>query len=74
MAHVLAQLRNVEFSVIKNLLKEHAPMHAQEGMYLEHIWKNTDDPKEILFLFKTDNLAHARQYVKNHPVRDWWHV
>lgn len=43
MPYVLAKLKGVKFEDIKKLLKEHAPMHAKEGMYLKHIWQNADD-------------------------------
>jgi hypothetical protein len=60
MPHVLCRLRNVEFSLIKNMLKEHAQEHAKDGLYMEHLWQNADDPREAVFLFKADNLERAR--------------
>ena len=39
-------------------------MHAKEGMYLEHIWQNSDNSNEILFLFRTEDLSHAKQFIK----------
>ena len=64
MPHILAKLRGVKFENIKKLLQEHAPMHAKEGLYLEHIWQNADDKNEVLFLFQTKDLHHARQYIQ----------
>lgn len=63
MPHILAKLKSVKFEDIKKSLKEHAPMHAKGGMYLEHIWENADDSNEVLFLFKADDLNHARQFI-----------
>ena len=63
MPHILAKLKGVKFEDIRNLLKEHAPMHAKEGMYLEHIWQNADDKNEVLFFFQVDDLNHARKFV-----------
>ena len=64
MPHILAKLKGVKFEDIKNLLKEHAPQHDKEGLYLEHIWQNADDQNEVLFLFKANDLSHARQYIQ----------
>lgn len=63
MPHILAKLRGVKFEDIKKLLKEHTPMHAKEGMYLEHIWQNADNSNEVLFLFRVDDMSHARQFI-----------
>ena len=64
MSHVLAKLRGVKFEEIRNLLKEHAQMHAKEGMYLEHIWQNADDKNEVLFLFRVNDLSHTRKFIE----------
>lgn len=63
MPHILTKLKGAKFEDIKKLLKEHAPMHAKEGMYLEYIWQNADDSNEVLFLFKVNELSHARQFI-----------
>ena len=64
MPHILAKLKGVKFEDIKKLLKEHAPMHAKEGVHLEHIWQNADDKNKFLFLFRADDLNHARKFVE----------
>ncbi len=62
MAHVLCKLKKVNVDVVRKMLKDHAPIHAKDGMFLEHVWKNAD-ADEVLFLFRTDNLAHAKKTV-----------
>jgi hypothetical protein len=63
MAHVLARLRRVKAEVIKQILTADASKHAEEGLFLEHLWQNVparltstvkaggDDPDEVVFLF-----------------------
>jgi hypothetical protein len=63
--YLLCRLKNVEFSLIKALLHEHAPEHAKDGLYMEHLWQNADDPREAIFLFRTDNLEHARKVTEH---------
>lgn len=64
MAHILSRLRNVKFDVIKDLLTEHAPIHAQYGLYMEQIWQNADDADEVIFLFRTDDLGKAKAFIQ----------
>jgi hypothetical protein len=63
MAHVLARLRNVKLEIIKEILIKDAAEHAKEGLFLEHFWQNTDDQNEVLFLFRTTDLNHAKQFI-----------
>ncbi|WP_437673023.1 hypothetical protein [Sorangium sp. So ce131] len=63
MAHILARLSGVKFADVKQQLEGDAPGHAEQGMYLEHLWSNADDPNEILFLFRVDDLNHCKQLV-----------
>jgi hypothetical protein len=61
MAHVLAKLTGAKFTDVKRQLETDAAAHAEQGMYLEHLWENADDPEEILFLFRVDDLNHCKQ-------------
>jgi len=64
MAHILARLRRVKAEDIKAVLKADAARHAEQGLYLEHLWQNVDDPEEVLFLFRTDDLRQAKRFVE----------
>jgi hypothetical protein len=36
-------------------------------MYFEQLWQNADDPREAIFLFRVDDLEHARMVTdRNH--------
>lgn len=60
---MLAKLRNVKFDDIQQVLTKDAPQHAQEGLHLEHLWENVDDSNEILFLFRVDDINHAKAFI-----------
>ena len=49
---------------VKNMLKADTSKHAQQGLILRHIWRNTDDPDEILFIFTTPDLNRARKFIE----------
>ena len=64
MDHILARIKGAKMDDIKGALKADAPMHAEQGMVLRHVWRNADDPNEILFIFTTLDLARARKFIE----------
>lgn len=64
MAHVLAKLRGAKVDDVRRQLTKDAPAHAEQGMYLERLWGNDDDPDEVLFLFRVDDLGRCRDRMK----------
>jgi len=69
MGHVLARLHGVQRDIIGGILHTDAPDHAAHGLYLEHLWQNADDPDEVVFLFRADDLAHAKTYIEGLHTR-----
>ncbi|AGP34516.1 hypothetical protein BE04_14725 [Sorangium cellulosum] len=63
MAHVLARLTGATLEDVKQQLAADAASHAEQGMHLEHIWTNDDDPGDILFLLRVDDLSHCKQLI-----------
>ena len=61
MPHVLAKLTGAAFSDVWKQLQQDAATHAEWGMYLEHLWKNSDNADEVLFLFRVDDLERCKQ-------------
>ena len=49
---------------IKSMLKADTSKHADQGLILRHIWRNADDPDEILFIFTTADLNRARKFIE----------
>jgi hypothetical protein len=64
MAHVLAKLTGATLADVKRQLETDADEHAQQGMYLEHLWQNAEEPAEVLFLFQVKDLAHCQQRIR----------
>jgi hypothetical protein len=64
MDHVLARIRGANMKDIKETLKADAHVHAEQGLVLRHIWRNADEPDEILFIFTTPDLARARVFIE----------
>lgn len=64
MDHILARIKGAKMDDIKGALKADAPRHAEQGMVLRHVWRNADDPNEILFIFTTNDLNRARKFIE----------
>jgi len=64
MAHVLAKLTGAPLPAVKQQLEHDAAEHAEQGMYLEHLWQNADKPEEVLFVFQVKDLAHCQQRMR----------
>jgi hypothetical protein len=64
MDHILARIRGAKMEDVKSMLKADASKHAEQGLILRHIWRNTDDPDEILFIFTTPDLNRARNSIE----------
>ena len=63
MPHILARLKGVNLEDIKKALEADAPQHAEQGLYLEHLWQNADDSEEIVFLFRIENIGKAKEFI-----------
>jgi hypothetical protein len=61
---MLAKLEGVKPEDLKAVLKADAPQHAEEGLYLVYLWSNVDNPQEVLFLFRVDKIARAKQFIE----------
>jgi hypothetical protein len=64
MAHVLAKLKGAPLAAVKQQLEQDAAEHAEQGMYLEHLWQNAENPGEVFFLFQVKDLAQCRQRMR----------
>ena len=63
MAHVLARIKGVKVSEIKQQLVSDMNKHAEHGLHLKHVWQNADDDNEVFFIFRTTDLDGARKFI-----------
>ena len=64
MDHILARIRGAKMEDVKSMLRADSSKHAEQGLILRHIWRNLDDPDEILFIFTTPDLNRARKFIE----------
>jgi hypothetical protein len=64
MDHILGRIKGVKMEDVKSMLKADTSKHAEQGLILRHVWRNADDPDEILFIFTTTDLIRARKFIE----------
>lgn len=64
MDHILARIKGANIEDIKGALKADVARHAEQGLILRHVWRNADDPNEILYIFTTTDLDRARKLIE----------
>jgi len=64
MDHVLGKMRGVKTADVKAALTSDVAKHSKEGLVLRHVWHNAYDDDETLFIFTTNDLEHAREYIE----------
>lgn len=64
MDHIMARIKGAKMEEIKNVLKADAAEHAKQGLMLRHVWRNADDPDEIVFIFTAADLDRARKFIE----------
>jgi hypothetical protein len=64
MAHMLARLRGSRIKDVRSVLQTDAAKHAEQGLHLEYLWQNADEPEEVLFLFRIDNPTLAKKFIE----------
>ena len=64
MAHMLARLRGSRIEDVRSVPHNDATKHAEQGLHLEYLWQNVDEPEEVLFLFRIDNPTLAKKFIE----------
>ena len=64
MPHILNRVKDANIEEVKSQLSRDADAHAAQGIFLEHLWQNHDDPSEALFLFRVDDLSHCKRLIE----------
>ena len=64
MAHMLARQRGSRIEDVRSVLHNDATKHAEQGLHLEYLWQNVDEPEEVLFLFRIDNPTLAKKFIE----------
>lgn len=65
MIYVIAQLKLESYDKWKPLFNERSAMRKENGAKEANLFRNSDDPNEVVILFKWDNKENAKKYVES---------
>ena len=63
MAHILIRHKVADFETWKQVYDDHLPAREAAGLENLGLWRNDDDPSEVLILFSASNLAKAKELI-----------
>ncbi|WP_369134819.1 antibiotic biosynthesis monooxygenase [Modestobacter sp. I12A-02662] len=72
MPHVLVHQRISEFRRWKEVFDRLGPARAAAGCRSTAVFRNREDPHEVVVLFDFDDLAGARQHTGSAELRRAW--
>jgi quinol monooxygenase YgiN len=72
MPHVLVHQRIEEFDRWKEVFDRLAPARAAAGCRSTALFRNREDPHEVVVLFDFDDLARAGEHMASPELREAW--
>jgi hypothetical protein len=61
--HLLCRNRVSDYDRWKAVFDSHADAHRAAGLVLRKLWRSTEDPDEVFFLFSVESVARAREFM-----------
>ncbi|MGB1937513.1 MAG: hypothetical protein ACPH5P_06750 [Akkermansiaceae bacterium] len=69
MAHILIRHKVADFETWKQVYDDHLPAREAAGLENLGLWRNDDDPSEVLILFSASNLAKAKELIHSPDLK-----
>ncbi len=68
--HVLVRHKVADFIRWREIFESHKEAQREAGMELERLWRDWDDPDDVVLLFKVDDIEKAREFVNSADMPD----
>lgn len=69
MTFVLVRHKVQDFAKWKPIYDDHAAKRKSGGSKGARLFRNADNPNEVILLFEWDQLDHARQFLQSEDLR-----
>lgn len=70
MAHLLIRHKVASFDQWKPVYDAHQPAREDAGLKLLHLWCSEEDPKEVIILFETSDVAKAKELISSNDLKE----
>ena len=67
--HVLVRHKVADFAKWKPVYDAHLSVRQKAGLKEEHVFRNADDPNEVLLLFSAEDLDKAKAFTASDDLR-----
>jgi len=69
MMHMLIRSKVADFAKWKPVYDAHLSARQKAGLKEEHLFRNADDPNEVLLLFSVEDLDKAKTFIASDDLR-----
>ena len=69
MNYLLGQFK-VDLKLWKQVVTSDTALHREAGMHFQRVWRNLDNPEEIFFLFRLEDVAVAKAFLEKTGALD----
>jgi hypothetical protein len=70
MAHMIIRHKVADFGKWKPEYEDHRSAREAAGLKDLHLWRNADDPNEVILLFQASDLAKAKEFAGSSDLKE----
>jgi len=70
MATLAVQLTIGDYAKWRPVFDKHRQLRTKAGMRSEHVYRNADNPKEIIIWFDVEDIAKARAGIASQEIKN----
>ena len=70
MAHMLIRHKVADFGKWKPAYEDHRSAREAAGLKDLYLWRNENDPTDVLVLFETSDVAKAKEFVASSNLKE----
>ena len=70
MARMIIRHKVADFSKWKKAYEDHRSARQAAGLKDSHLWRNMDDPNEVIVMFEASDVAKARNFAGSSDLKE----
>jgi hypothetical protein len=70
MDHVMIRHKVADFAKWKPAFDGHRSMRQAAGLTDLHLWRNADDPNEVISVFEVSDVAKAKEFASSSDLKE----
>ena len=70
MTYLLCRNRVANYRTWYRIFSSHKDAHQEAGLILEQLWREADNPENVFYLFRVDDLRKATAFISTPDAKD----